>query len=270
MAANGTKVPVTLKMSQREDAATGHATHVVHVTKASEEQRMDQQRLLLAVNHRGVIISCNASALRLCRPAPRLPPAPRRGLRASGPPSARRPRAAGAPKALVGFDASEVLVGKPLSSCIDVFGAWRERFGDEASLLGLLAAQAARGDGGDAKGAAGCAWRVGVRKPDAGGGSGGAAGVDGGAGSVLRTLQQRRVHAMCMTLELLHDAAAHADELLRDEAAADATPVLQVGARGRRAQPLACPPRTSPDGSHERACGPPRDARRSRCTARTR
>lgn len=31
LAANGTKVPVTLKMTTKEDASTGHLTHIVQV-----------------------------------------------------------------------------------------------------------------------------------------------------------------------------------------------------------------------------------------------
>jgi hypothetical protein len=35
LAANGTKVPVTLKISLKEDNATGHMTHVVQVGESS-------------------------------------------------------------------------------------------------------------------------------------------------------------------------------------------------------------------------------------------
>lgn len=151
-------------------------------------------------------------------------------------PACLPPDAADAPKALVGFDAREALVGRPLSCCIDVFGAWKARFGDEASLLSLLVVQALQSTpdtsaGNDTvAGPVSCAWRVGIHKPDATGTSSGAGQATGSSGSdsVLRTLQQRRVHAMCMTLELLQHASAHVDDLLRNEAEADATPVLQV------------------------------------------
>lgn len=78
--------------------------------------------------------------------------------------------AAGAPKALYGFEPSE-LIGRPLAATIDVFGRWRHQFGGDESLLGVLAAQALEEAQGDSLGAggkasaAGCAWRVGVHLP---------------------------------------------------------------------------------------------------------
>lgn len=47
----------------------------------------------------------------------------------------------GAPKALYGFEPAE-LVGRPLAAAVNVFGLWRRQFGEDGSLLALLAAQA--------------------------------------------------------------------------------------------------------------------------------
>jgi hypothetical protein len=74
---------------------------------------------------------------------------------------------AGAPKALYGFEPTE-LVGQPLAAVVDVFGRWRHQFGEDDSLLALLAAQAMddAADAGINAGKAGCAsWRVGVHLP---------------------------------------------------------------------------------------------------------
>jgi hypothetical protein len=75
--------------------------------------------------------------------------------------------AAGAPKALYGFEPRE-LVGKPLAAAVDVFGLWRHQFKEDGSLLALLAAQAMdeAAGGGSSKGtASGATWRVGVHLP---------------------------------------------------------------------------------------------------------
>ncbi|WIA34672.1 hypothetical protein OEZ86_012986 [Tetradesmus obliquus] len=55
LAANGNKLPVTLKMSTSEDAK-GHTNHIVQMTKATEVARLDQRRLLLSINHKGTIL----------------------------------------------------------------------------------------------------------------------------------------------------------------------------------------------------------------------
>jgi hypothetical protein len=64
-------------------------------------------------------------------------------------------------------------VGRPLAAAVDVFGRWRHQFGEDESLLALLAVQTVEeaaaqrdslGAGGRAT-AAGSAWRVGVHLP---------------------------------------------------------------------------------------------------------
>jgi hypothetical protein len=72
---------------------------------------------------------------------------------------------AGVPKALFGFDASQ-LVGRPLSSVIDVFTDWKAGCGEELSLLELLVQQlvtASDAPGGKGRGCS--SWRVGVHRP---------------------------------------------------------------------------------------------------------
>lgn len=153
----------------------------MQVSKATEEQRINQQRLLLSVNHKGIILATNADAS----------------------------------KAVFGFDAAAMLPGQPLSACIDVFASWRDRFGDEASLLQMLAAQAmaASTEGAAACRQAGGAWRVGVHKPAIPGLSSSLApsaaplvGVDGDGGAALQvTLRPRHACVrVCrgMTLKL--------------------------------------------------------------------
>jgi hypothetical protein len=77
------------------------------------------------------------------------------------------PCAVGTPKALYGFEPSQ-LVGRPLSAALDVFGHWRHHFGEDGSLLTLLAEHtmndAVQG-GGSSSTAAGPSWRVGVHLP---------------------------------------------------------------------------------------------------------
>jgi hypothetical protein len=60
-----------------------------------------------------------------------------------------------------------------LAATIDIFGRWQQQFGEDGTLLALLAAQvleeaAGQGDslgaGGKAT-AAGCVWRVGIHLP---------------------------------------------------------------------------------------------------------
>lgn len=74
------------------------------VTPASESLLLNQQRLELALNHRGTVLSVNP----------------------------------GASKAVFGVEPSE-LVGKSLSSFINVFGQWKAKYGSEEGLLTKLA-----------------------------------------------------------------------------------------------------------------------------------
>eukprot|EP00879_Flechtneria_rotunda_P013062 GHRR01013642.1.p1 GENE.GHRR01013642.1~~GHRR01013642.1.p1 ORF type:complete len:1083 (+),score=308.01 GHRR01013642.1:2122-5370(+) len=215
LAANGTKMPVTLKMSVRE-LPDGKVTHVVQVMKASESARLDQQRLLLTVNHRGTVLDVNQGALR----------------------------------SMYGFTPSD-LIGRPLAAVVDVFGLWRHEYQEDSSLLALLATQAMNESGGCAGGkgehrgyANGSSWRVGVHLPvktdDAiaehaaqlaaaikGGGQGSVVGATAlGSDSLLHTLQQRnRLRPSCMTIELV---AKDEDFSLDDDAVADKMAVLQV------------------------------------------
>jgi hypothetical protein len=75
---------------------------------------------------------------------------------------------AGVPYSLFGFEGKQ-LVGKPLSSTIDVFTDWKEGHGEELSLLELLVAQLATStaDGAAGQSSAACgSWRVGVHRPE--------------------------------------------------------------------------------------------------------
>lgn len=60
LAANGTKVPVTVKMSQKEDVATGHMTHVVQV-------HSQRGHILHAMSCRTVFCGRLVSAACCCR-----------------------------------------------------------------------------------------------------------------------------------------------------------------------------------------------------------
>jgi hypothetical protein len=76
-------------------------------------------------------------------------------------------RFAGTPKALYGFDPSQ-LVGRPLAAAVDVFGHWRHQFAEDGSLLTLLAARVmdqAPGQGSGSGVVVGPSWRVGVHLP---------------------------------------------------------------------------------------------------------
>jgi hypothetical protein len=75
--------------------------------------------------------------------------------------------AAGVPHSLFGFDGQQ-LIGKPLSSTIDIFTDWKEGHGEELSLLELLVAQlaATAGDGAAGSSSEACSsWRAGVHRP---------------------------------------------------------------------------------------------------------
>lgn len=222
VAANGTRVAVTLQLSARDDPATGRMTHIIIVSRASEAQRQDQQRLLLTLNHAGTVLSARDAT----------------------------------PRALFGFSPGE-LVGRPLAAVVDVFGLWRRQHGEDGSLLALLAETAASGggvgapvEGSGAVGAStlaqsGHTWRVGVHLPvpqdgdivlhaaqlAAGAGlesSGADAGHASQAGSnLLYALQARhRLRAARMSLTVLE---VDEDVLnCADAAAAASMPVLQV------------------------------------------
>jgi hypothetical protein len=62
----------------------------------------------------------------------------------------------GASKSLFGFNPTE-LVGRPLSSFVNVFSQWKAKYGEDASLLLLLCKKA--GEQCDDS------WRVGIRNP---------------------------------------------------------------------------------------------------------
>lgn len=75
---------------------------------------------------------------------------------------------AGAPKRLFGFNPADI-IGRPVASVVDVFGLWRNQFGEDSSLLTLLFFDALK-SGRDAVAAdkrhvAGSSWRVGVHLP---------------------------------------------------------------------------------------------------------
>lgn len=75
---------------------------------------------------------------------------------------------AGVPNILFGFSGAE-LVGLPLAAVIDVFGLWRHTYGEDNSLLALLAHQAlghsncAPAAGSSHTGSV--SWRVGIHQP---------------------------------------------------------------------------------------------------------
>lgn len=77
---------------------------------ASEAQLLDQQRLELQLNHRGVVLAVNP----------------------------------GASKAMFGF-APQELVGRRLAAFVNLFGQWRGKFGEDESLLVMLGMRAEQG-----------------------------------------------------------------------------------------------------------------------------
>ncbi|WIA34679.1 hypothetical protein OEZ86_012993 [Tetradesmus obliquus] len=228
LAANGGKVPVKLKMTTRENARDGSSTHVVQVAKASASDEQGQRRLLLSINHKGTILQVNKDT----------------------------------PKALYGFEPSQLL-GRPLAAALDVFGHWRHHFGEDGSLLALLAEhsmdeESVQGSGsGGRSSAVGPSWRVGVHLPvksdddiaahaalmatdthlgaqghvqasstalAATGGSNTTLTADQ-ASTFLHTLQQRKqLRPVCMTMAVI----AQGGDLVVDEEQADLLPVLQV------------------------------------------
>jgi hypothetical protein len=131
---------------------------------------------------------------------------------------------AGASKAVFGVEPQE-LVGRPLSSLINVFGQWRAKFGDEESLLTTLALRVEQNhdvivrcglhnpfseeeiqqrygsSGGGAKGVTGDTLRS---TADASGAA--ALGATGGSGNILLTALKSRTkeRPAIMTLSMVH------------------------------------------------------------------
>eukprot|EP00775_Hariotina_reticulata_P009651 gene9651-9811_t len=101
MHSNNTKIPVTLQFSQLDDGQ--RMLHVIKVLRATESDLMAQQRMTLQLNHMGMVLSVNHNA----------------------------------PKSMFGFPPS-CLVGRPLATFINIFKEWREKFGEDESLLVLL------------------------------------------------------------------------------------------------------------------------------------
>eukprot|EP00775_Hariotina_reticulata_P009112 gene9112-9281_t len=103
--AKGTRLPVTLQMSQHDDGE--RMQHAIKVIPATEAQSLDQQRLELQLNHKGVVLSVNEHAS----------------------------------KAIFGFEPA-CLLGRPLAAFINLFDAWRQKFGEDESLLVMLGLRA--------------------------------------------------------------------------------------------------------------------------------
>lgn len=82
---------------------------MLQVFPATASQLLDQQRVALQLNHKGVVLSINENAS----------------------------------KAVFGFNPSD-LVGRPLGSFCNLFHDWKERFGSDESLLILLGMRAQR------------------------------------------------------------------------------------------------------------------------------
>jgi hypothetical protein len=80
------------------------------VLPASEGQLLDQQRLELQLNHKGIVLAVNP----------------------------------GASKAVFGFNPQE-LVGRPLAAFVNLFSQWRGKFGEDESLLVMLGMRAEQG-----------------------------------------------------------------------------------------------------------------------------
>jgi len=117
---NGVKVPVTLTLSTHDDGE--RLQHVVRVRASSDEVQLDRQRMVLSMGADGRVVAVNR----------------------------------GATKSLFGFNPRE-LIGKPVRTCVNVFGDWAKKFGEEGSLLTALGVRALEG--------ADESWRVGVVLP---------------------------------------------------------------------------------------------------------
>jgi hypothetical protein len=120
----------------------------------------------------------------------------------------------------------QALVGQPLRSFINVFSEWAAKFGEDTSLLTLLATRALEGTNES--------WRVGVRAP----GAGNAADTDradtaGGGGSLLAALRRRDRErpALMQFLVSVHGADAaggRGSSTGGEDGGEDAAPSLQV------------------------------------------
>lgn len=138
------------------------------VAKATEQQRLNQQRMTLSLNHFGAIIGVNSGGcpVRTTSLLARSLSPTYHHLRAV--------RVAGVPKSLFGFDGTQ-LVGRPLSSVIDIFKDFQKAgAGDELSLQELLVAQMLASTDPAANispGTACASWRVGVQQPSTDGDS---------------------------------------------------------------------------------------------------
>eukprot|EP00775_Hariotina_reticulata_P001355 gene1355-1696_t len=166
--ANTTRVPVTLQLSQRDDG--DRMQHVIKVIPASEVQLLDQQRVELKLNHKGVVLGVNEHASKL----------------------------------VFGF-APTCLVGRQLSSFINMFSEWRQMYGEDESLLVMLSKRAEQKQD--------VVIRVGVHNPmtdneimnSTSGGRGEQSASSQAVNSVLlSTLQQRRKERPAvMTLKMI-------------------------------------------------------------------
>jgi hypothetical protein len=158
------------------------------VLPASESVLLDQQRLELSLDHRGIVLAVNEAAT----------------------------------KSIFGVEPSE-LVGRPLSSFINVFGQWKATFGDEESLLTSLALRVEESHG--------VVLRCGLHNPfsdaevlqrygggaadhgpaaaalDATGGSAAGVTASGGGGGLLGALKARfKERPAVLTLSMIHPA----------------------------------------------------------------
>jgi hypothetical protein len=91
-------------------AAAATSLHIPQVLPASEAQLLDQQRLKLQLNHKGIVLSVNP----------------------------------GASKSVFGFHPQD-LVGRPLAAFVNLFSQWRGKFGEDESLLVMLGMRAEQG-----------------------------------------------------------------------------------------------------------------------------
>lgn len=211
--ANGSRVPAVLHLSTHDDG--DKTQHVIKVVPASAAQAADHQRLELSLNHRGVVLAVNA----------------------------------GASKALFGLQPSE-LVGLRLSAFVNLFGAWRARFGEEDSLLASLALRCEQGQDvvlrcglhnpfSEAEIAQHYASGSGAPRGAAMAATASSAGLSGlaasttasaaGGGGLLGALKSRfEERPAVMTLTLLHDADGGGGGLDAASADAEGVPLLKL------------------------------------------
>ncbi|KAF8055488.1 tmcC [Scenedesmus sp. PABB004] len=186
--ANNSKVPVTLQLSQNDDGE-----HLQHVMPASEGQLLDQARLELSLNHRGVVLGVNA----------------------------------GAARGVFGFSPAE-LVGRPLPAFVNVFGQWRTKFGEDESLLVMLGMRAEQGQSVVLRVGVHCPLSdAELERGASSSGAGGATASSTGENKLLGALRNRhKERAAVLTMALVHppedgDGTPSAVDI-------DATPVLTV------------------------------------------